>query len=823
MNVSDSVITNQFAISNFGEHYLPSINRDTFEKLDSKTLFKQKFKDDIFKEDTLHIIIGLDSGLLANYILEHKIPSGSKYIFIELDEVLALLNIEIEPDLAKSVKILNFDSFEQALESSDNDLYLIKDQVISHNSLASTSGVIEQYSSTINLVQKLLELRTVNKKSLFNQKEFLIQQLKNLPDNQYPSSMLNGKFQGKSCIVIGGGPSLDDHLDWIIENYNDLFIITVSRMATKLSQLGIPAHIIVSVDPQDVSFEVNRDMMALADESLFINSHHVNHRILSQWQGKSLFLGARLHWLKDDFDNTPTIGPTVTNSAVRIAIDLGFKSILLTGADFCFSSEGVSHASGTVEANSGANNSRIGEWVETYAGNRAETLVQLIYAAQALTQEAIDHPDVNIINLSENATKLEGVSHQAIDTIQLVPAGISPAELLAIVPEPAPQKANHLNAMSLELNNAIKALKIVKKLSKQAISLNAEARKVDIQSKKNRAIISKIDHIEEQLSGEYNELSQVIKFFGYYEFSKFLTTKETDTWSVEHMNDMTYRYYKAFETLAGELIQYLKDTLVILTLRQEELSPQPNLKQLVEHWHTCNQPGRVHTFAGMRSKLNLDYDLNSPYLKQATLEYQTQLTSMDHDYFSLKKWNASLHNTLAKINELYKSKNKTGLTQVIANIEPMINDDVLAQRLHFLARSYLAILNNDDQAALSYLQCINAENQTEVELKQILVLSLKVHNIDLAESTFERIISYSDEYLPQYAHVLTLQGKNQQALNVYLDYLDKYPTDIRVLLKLGIFLAEMGQIDGARSSFNQVLAIDPDNLAAPNYLQQLSA
>ncbi|MCL1139673.1 6-hydroxymethylpterin diphosphokinase MptE-like protein [Shewanella pneumatophori] len=823
MNVSESVITNQFAISTFGEYFLPSVNRNTFEKIDSKTAFKKRFKETIFQEDSLHIIVGLDSGLLANYVLESPVPMGSKYIFVELDPVLALLNVEIDAEKQKQIQILTFDQFQSEMESGDNDLYLIKEQYVIHHSFASTMGIIEEYSSLINLVDKQLSFRAVERKSHFEQKIFLIQQLKNLAENQYPAALLNGKFTGKTCIIIGGGPSLDEHFDWIVDNYHQLFVITVSRMASRLSNAGIPAHIIVSVDPQDFSFEVNRDMMALTHESLFINSHHVNHRLISQWLGKSLYLGSKLPWADEDTNNIPTVGPTVTNSAVRVAIELGFKDILLTGADFCYSSDGVSHANGAVEANAGSNNSRIGEWVETYAGNIAETIVQLIYAGQALTEDALNYPHANIINLSENAAKLDGVHHQKVESIKLQSAGISPKQLLELVPDGATEKSVHLNKMMTEVNQAIQDLEQIKALANKAIELNEQARGLEIQSKKSQLVVSKIDKIESQLKDKYSALSQVIKFYGYYEFSKFLTTQESETWSVEHMQNMTHRYYEAFHTLAIELLGYLNQAANNLTMRQWELAETAPITQLVDHWRASDQPGRVHNVSQLRSQLNLAFNTDDACLQQIANEYQVQLTSMEHPYFSLKKTNMSLHNTFAKIIDLYKSKNHTGLSQLINSVEPMVDGDGLAQRLYYLAQSYLAILSDDNHAALSHLQQIAPENRTEVELKQILILALKVHNIELAESTLEAIIHYSDEYLPQYAHVLTLQGKNQQALNTYLDYLDKYPTDISVLLKMGVFLAEMGQIEGARSSFNQVLTIDPENLTAANYLLQLQA
>ena len=80
MTPQQSSITNVFAISPFNEYYLPSVNKLTFEKIDSVSLYNNKFKQaEILTDNTLHIFIGMDSGLLANYRLEKSLPLESKY------------------------------------------------------------------------------------------------------------------------------------------------------------------------------------------------------------------------------------------------------------------------------------------------------------------------------------------------------------------------------------------------------------------------------------------------------------------------------------------------------------------------------------------------------------------------------------------------------------------------------------------------------------------------------------------------------------------------------------------------------------------------
>jgi len=54
----------------FGDQYLFSINRNTFDKIGYQTLFNKEFGDSFDKQDTLHIIIGTDSGLLVKQLLK---------------------------------------------------------------------------------------------------------------------------------------------------------------------------------------------------------------------------------------------------------------------------------------------------------------------------------------------------------------------------------------------------------------------------------------------------------------------------------------------------------------------------------------------------------------------------------------------------------------------------------------------------------------------------------------------------------------------------------------------------------------------------------
>jgi len=139
-----------------------------------------------------------------------------------------------------------------------------------------------------------------------------------------------------------------------------------------------------------------------------------------------------------------------------------------------------------------------------------------------------------------------------------------------------------------------------------------------------------------------------------------------------------------------------------------------------------------------------------------------------------------------------------------------------------LALALQLSLEQQHQQALDALLALPEDLYTEMELKHIILLALKLSKLELAESTLVKILAYSDEYMPQYAHILKLRGKIQESVNVYLDYLEKYPSDTQTWIKLGLFMVELDQTEGAHTAFSHALNADPDNQVAQHYVAELT-
>lgn len=833
MSLHKSNIQNTFSISRFNEYYLPSVNRSMFESIDSKTQYDKKFKNDFAKEDMLQVVTGLDSGLLVNYLLEQGIPKGSIFIFVELDEVLNLLNIDIPKEIENQLFIYNYEDFQENFSSDTYGVYILKNHFKHYRSLGATSSHLPEYSILNTQVVKILEASYLEQRVNSSQQKYFEEQFKNISENVLPASLLANRFTGHTCLIVAGGPSLDDYINWIRSHSKHLFIIAVSRIAGKLYKAGITPHIIVSVDPYDFSFEVNRDMMPLANSSLFVNSFHVNSRLLGQWQGKNLFMDNKYPWQLEDKENIETIGPTVTNAAVHLATKMGFSSILLTGVDLCFTNTGFTHTKDSVESALGPNLGIMGEWIDTYGGEKAETVTQLKLAIEALAVEANINPDIEFINLSLSAAKVKGMEYKNTEHINLQTEVPSPLELLDWVPHFSLEDKKQDNLISKkEINGLITTLSKIITLSKDILDLSQQLKDQTKPPHAVQKIFNKIDFIDKKINKSHSGIVKLIKTYGFSEFSAFLTTKKTEEWDTLHVLDMTENYYKAFISIAEQLIRLAHDSQARLTHRINELSQDVDLEPLVQFWRTEKQHGRIniwlenHPNWQEHQKFKQNAQLLEEYrhlIQSVRDEYQEQLTVIPEEYIENVKESASMENVFEKIIVLIRDNDHTGLVKMTLNLRELAKKDEAAKRLYHLAYSHQLLLEQKESEALLVLLELDENLQSEIELKQISLLALRQGKIDIAEYAIAKLAENIDEYIPQYAHILKLQGKHQDSINLYLDYLEKYPNDISTWIKFGLFMIDINQFANAETAFNQVLQADPDNRVAHEYINWLQS
>ena len=381
-----------------------------------------------------------------------------------------------------------------------------------------------------------------------------------------------------------------------------------------------------------------------------------------------------------------------------------------------------------------------------------------------------------------------------------------------------------------EFNRLIDTLTDIINLSDNASDLSKQLQNPLLSPNEIQQKIDRIDKIDKKINQENSSVATLIKAYGFAEFSAFLTTKNTDDWDANHIHLMTINYYQAFKTVATQLLELAHDTQIRLSHRLNELSPNANLQELTEFWREEQQHGRINIWLENHSDKEDHQNLpsssqlikeNGALIKTISDEYAEQLAITPKEYIDTVKESASMENVFEKIVVLIRDNDHHGLLKMTRNLKTLAENDDEAKRLYHLTYCHQLQLEHKDSEALQTLLALDEALQSEVELKQISLLALKTSNIDVAEFALAQLSSYSDEYIPQHAHILKLQGKFQESVTAYLDYLDKYSEDVTTWLKLGLFMIEVNELESAKTAFQHALQTDPNNQVAQEYLAQL--
>ena len=361
-----------FISNDYGDRYLYPVNRETFHRTGAYAQYKKHFGEALFAEKTLHILVGTDSGMLLRHINKTSVPDACRYVFIELPQVIDRLAKEgLLEDLQEEITCIPIGQLKETADLLEFQNYLYTEKILVWKSLAAVDSFLPEYAELNWETRDFIDAFAWKIKVQLGNQTFIARQLENLAENRISAACLKNLFPGKTAVLLAGGPSLDDHLPWIKQHRDQLVVLAVSRIARRLKEVDLVPDIFFSVDPNQASFDVSKEMLYFGDKTLFVNSFHVVPQLLSQWQGPMAFVGNRFPWPEESaqqFINAP--GPTVTHTAFGIAMQMGFKQIILAGVDLCFSPEGYSHAKGSYERHAGPQFNQFDTQVRTQPGDQ---------------------------------------------------------------------------------------------------------------------------------------------------------------------------------------------------------------------------------------------------------------------------------------------------------------------------------------------------------------------------------------------------------------------------------------------------------------------
>jgi tetratricopeptide (TPR) repeat protein len=823
-----------FLTNDFGDRYLYSVNRNAFNRIGSDSLYRSLYSDQLFREYQLNIIIGTDSGIFPTYIVKNGIPTGTRYLFVELPDVISTLSAAGMLDaLPPEIRIISLDCLaDNGAEFNLND-YVFLDAVCVYESVATRDANLPEYRDlSWSLTQEIrISIRKIWTST--NASQFILRQLENLTENRVCfSEALKDAFTGRTAVILAGGPSLKAALPWVKANRDRLVVVAVSRISRILLDEGVIPHVIASVDPQKISFEVSREMLGFTDDAanpLFVCSNHASSLLVGQWQGKMIYTGPRFPWRTPlNIDTLSYSGPTVSNYALDLVTHMGCTTVVLAGVDLCFSADGQTHAAGSNENKVGPDLGQISPRIETYGNGRADTnqgYAESLYVLGLQAKLAAEKGRL-LFNSSLNAAKVPFIDFKPLAEIELPDWDEPTTEVIArLVPDStSATRRTHYRRIKKELERARNKFQDILNLSHEALQcadglFGRNGRKRDFRHK------IKMDKIERRLDRSFGDFSGLVHQFGHKRFCTSLKTT-MDEMTDEQVETATYEYYEAYVDGTEYLIDIMGLTLDRIEVRMEEEKESPDFGRLLTQWERDEQFGRLHVWRHrnpnqvqqmMSEKRDAVELLESQFTRVMTEERTSQIELLEklHD----------VKHTRSKALLLYKRKEIGELEAMVGGLAGHPDQEKALPYLHFI-NGLLAELRDEPAEAIAQYQHLLTDpphSLTEDALLQIAHLSIAVNDADNALLAVECLVGVSPTYLPPYGELLKALGQYEEAFNAYNRYLSFAPDDVGALVTLGMLCKEADLVDAAQELFQRALEKDPLNRAALSMLEGLGA
>lgn len=828
----------QFITNSFGDELLYEVNRNTFSKVGASALYQNKFGKQLFQEDTLYLLVGTDSGLLPKWLMQHELPAGSRYVFIELPQLLRAIREKI-PELGdhERVALATPETWGDLAREFRFQDYAYLNRIRVTHSFAATDAFVPEYHEMRYGVEQEVEAYNRNIQLSIGNHVFIRRHIENVADNLVPAIRLKDAFAGQTAVLLGGGPSLDDILPWVIDNRHRLVVIAVSRIARQLLAAGVEPDMVASVDPHPVSFDVSKEMLNFSERCVLVNAFHITPLLLSQWRGPAVYRGRHYPWETDaNENNLPNAGPTVSNTALAMAVELGCSQIILGGVDLCFSREGYTHASGSNERKAGRSLGSVGVRVETNDGAMADTDHAFLQAVSSMAEQAqaAQAKGIQLINPAPAAAKIGGIQHVPLAEISLSDAPLDTAAMIAerLPPRDRDVRRKSLHAVKQELAAANGRIRAVIHLVHDALECNRrlfgrDGKQADFRHKK------RMDKIERKLDLRHRKLTNLIKDFGAGLFLRLARPDREREWTDEELERFGIGYYQAYEASAKALLKLVETAQQRTDSRLQELDDAPDLVALFKQWQADQSHGRYRIVQDAGNVTPSDDQ--DHILSLAAQTFEDILGQQDTAQARRIKqvMGLSLAPVRSKLLVLLDRKDTVELSRLAEQLHDHEDED--ARDLHALAQGYLAEIQGDATAALGHYQSLldraadkfaqgmdkAQSDRLEDALRRMSHITLHQNNPESALMVLDVLSAISPMYEPQYAELLRMTGNVEQAVTVYTDYVQKVPGDFVNMLKLGKLYQDIGQFDSASWIYRHVLEHDGDNTTAKQLLNGL--
>ncbi|MEN5387983.1 6-hydroxymethylpterin diphosphokinase MptE-like protein [Aliarcobacter skirrowii] len=322
---------------------------------------------------------------------------------------------QIESKIDKFLNVGHLENYLLKFSTLGSNSKKFYDLLLSHTFLRKASSYdFTRYLYTyVNKTTKAIE--DGYKFVLFNKIKENLESLKDIP-----------------ILYIAAGPSLDDNLEWIKQNQNKFFIVTIGSVYKKLLYAGVKVDLVTTVDEQKwlKRRQFPDEIMEKIDSNTsFLASSFTTSKTLEALKNKNLFIFETYEAFFTD--NYCFDGFSIGELTIDIILQLNAKNIYLVGLDLALNQKtGETHSS---EAASGVskidiNKERVDEKLSDKSivkvkGNMKKEVktIEFYYGSIKEVEKKIvkKEKDVSIYNLSQNGAFFEGTIPLNIDEIEI--------------------------------------------------------------------------------------------------------------------------------------------------------------------------------------------------------------------------------------------------------------------------------------------------------------------------------------------------------------------------------------------------------------------
>lgn len=805
-----------------GERVFSAINLRVFDKTGSAGLYARTFGDEWYnKPHRLLLMIGCDGGLMLQY-LEHRAKGdGRRALVVELPEMITWLEAHIEYD-HDFIELIPADGDLSLLKNEKYNGYLYRNAIGIHRSLATLDQFHPAYERLWVEYEKLIHrFFFANMIEIHGSSGFVNAQLLNLADNQHSIHHLYHKFDGGVGVLLAGGPSLDQAIDWVKENRDRITLFAVGRVCARLKKEGIDPDFIGAVDPNEISFDNSKQLLLHYEKSAFLYAYHVNPRLRSQFRGHCFYQGKRYPWFKiepDVNEQYTAPGPTITNTLLSFMVHFGFEHIVFAGVDMCHKSDGQSHESGSLESQVGrfVGTYRATQFLTTNGGRLASTTPDLFTAHQVLSFQVkalcMHFPQLRFYNPSADSAVIDGVSFIPWQELELPEWHNEAPELVQTVIDQLkfnPEK--FLNTTKKEVLRIRRRLTEAKKAAAAGIKAS---KSLFANDNKTLKVSDKLVQARHRIDKALDDDAAMLIDYAPAAFHDALTIDTTQEQDKDAIQKALQDYFIAIEKSSQQLIDVISSSQEIIDLRQREHQEKTLSMELVRGWIRFGQPGRLYVWLDMHhrdiSELSEDENkLAYPLIRAFYAIFKVSEMGI------MKKFKASVYdNTLDEVLKSMQQIDEASidkLEEVLAFCEEQAEKDTFYRDVGLFILGYFDSLRANFEPAYQTWSMVEHEKVREQAHISILTLALSQRDYSRALSVLELLCVKQHGYLTVYANILMSIGQQALAVTVLQTYLQKMPDDIAASLQLAQLLLALDKKDEARGGLEKLYQQSPTN------------